>query len=363
MPSAELLFQPFEARNFALKNRIVMPSMTRAQAPGGVPSDMHVNYYARRARGGAGLILTEGVPPDHVWSFASPEMPIFHGEGLKGWKSVCDAVHAEGGKIMPQIWHIGGVRYPTTPDHIPRTTPSGIAPDGKLVGDPLTEEQLADLKDSFVRAAVHAKDLGFDGVEIHACHGYLLDLFLWDRTNVRADRWGGDLLKRVSFPAEIVRGARAAVGPDFPIFIRLSQWKEQDYGAKIAPTPKDLERLLGPIVDAGVDLLDCSTRRFWEPEFEGSDLNLAGWAKKITGLPTMTVGSVSLSTDVMSSFTGEEAKITPIDKLLERLEREEFDLVGVGRMLIADPDWPRKVREGRLSEVKPFDRSALNLLL
>ena len=223
----------------------------------------------------------------------------------------------------------------------------------------MTDEKLDDLKASFVRACVDAKRFGFDGVEIHACHGYLLDLFFWDRTNRRNDKWGGDYVDRASFPAQIAREARKAVGKDFPIFIRLSQWKQQDYACKLARTPKELEQFLAPIVDAGVDLIDCSTRRFWEPEFEGSPLNLAGWVKKVTGLPTMTVGSVSLSTDVMSSFTGEEAKITSIDALLERLEREEFDLVGVGRMLIADPLWPQKIREGRLHEIKPFTRDAL----
>ena len=359
MPSVDSLFEPVELPNLTLKNRIVMPSMTRGGAPGGIPNEKHVAYYARRAAGGAWLLLTEGVPPDHEWSFASPTMPTFHGEGLEGWRRVLDAVHAEGGKLMPQIWHIGGVAYADTPKDIPRTTPSGISPEGKVVGEPLTDEQLEDLKASFVRACINAKRYGFDGVEIHACHGYLLDLFFWDRTNKRGDKWGGDFIQRTSFPAQIVKDARAAVGKDFPIFIRISQWKQQDYEAKLAPTPKDLEQFLAPLVDAGVDLIDCSTRRFWEPEFEGSDLNLAGWAKKLTGLPTMTVVSVSLSTDVMSSFTGENAELTSIDALLERLEREEFDLVGVGRMLIADPEWPKKIRDGRLSELKPFRRDAL----
>ena len=363
MASVDLLYEPFETSNLTLKNRIVMPSMTRGQAPGGVPGDKQVAYYARRAAGGTGLILTEGVPPDHQWSFASPDMPVFHNHGLPGWKRVCDAVHAEGGKIMPQIWHIGGVQYPTTPGDIPRTTPSGISPEGKLVGKPLSDEELEDLKDSYVRAAIDAKQLGFDGVEIHACHGYMLDLFFWDRTNRRNDKWGGDYIERTSFPAEIARAMRAAVGKDFPVWMRLSQWKQQDYKCKLAANPKELEKFLQPLVDADVDVFDCSTRRFWEPEFEGSDLNFAGWVKKLSGKPTMTVGSISLSTDVMSSFTGEEASITSIDALLDRLEREEFDLVAVGRMLIADPDWPIKVREGRYHELKPFSReSVMNLV-
>jgi 2,4-dienoyl-CoA reductase-like NADH-dependent reductase (Old Yellow Enzyme family) len=129
-------------------------------------------------------------------------------------------------------------------------------------------------------------------------------------------------------------------------------------------TPQELERFLRPLVDAGVDVFHCSQRRFWEPEFAGSDLNLAGWTKKLTGKPAITVGSVTLNEDVMTSFaaTG-AADVTGIDSLLERLERDEFDLVAIGRSLIVNPTWPGIVRRGALDELRPFDRAVLGELV
>jgi 2,4-dienoyl-CoA reductase-like NADH-dependent reductase (Old Yellow Enzyme family) len=161
----------------------------------------------------------------------------------------------------------------------------------------------------------------------------------------------------------VIREARRAVGPAFPLALRFSQWKIADYNAKLANTPAELETFLRPLVDAGVDVLHCSTRRFWDPEFEGSDLNLAGWAKKLTGKPTITVGSVTLGADVMSSFgSPDSVHVTGIDPLLERLERGEFDLVAVGRALIANPEWAVKVKAGELQDLLPFDRAVLGTL-
>ena len=164
------------------------------------------------------------------------------------------------------------------------------------------------------------------------------------------------------FAAEILRAVRAAVGPDYPVIIRLSQWKQQDYAVKNAETPQLLEAWLQPLADAGADIFHCSQRRFWEPEFEGSDLNFAGWAKKLTGAPTITVGSVGLSGEFIAAFGGEGSQPASIDGLLERLERDEFDLVGVGRAILQDPEWVVKIRDGREDELKNFERSALGVL-
>ena len=109
-------------------------------------------------------------------------------------------------------------------------------------------------------------------------------------------------------------------------------------------------------MEAGIDCFDCSTRRFWEPEFEGSDLNFAGWTKKLTGLPTITVGSVGLTGEFVAGMGGEASEAAPIDGLIDRLEREEFDLVGVGRALLTDPEWPNKIRDGRLDELQAFQQ-------
>ncbi|MNM84860.1 hypothetical protein D3C81_969620 [compost metagenome] len=127
-------------------------------------------------------------------------------------------------------------------------------------------------------------------------------------------------------------------------------------------TPEALGEFLKPLADAGVDIFHCSTRRFWIPEFEGSDLNLAGWTRKLTGKPTITVGNVGLDGSEFQAFfakTDEVAQPSAIDGLLERLNNQEFDLVAVGRALLVDADWALKVRDGRLQDIKPFSRAAL----
>ena len=227
----------------------------------------------------------------------------------------------------------------------------------------MTEEEVADTIDAFAVAAKNAKELGFETIELHGAHGYLIDQFFWDGTNVREDAYGAkDLPGRARFAADILRAVRAAVGPDYPVIIRISQWKQQDYDVKLAKDPKALEAWLGALVDAGADILHCSQRRFWEPEFEGSDLNFAGWAKKLTGVPTITVGSVGLTGEFIAAFAGEGSKPASLDELLRRLDRGEFDLVGVGRALLQDPNWALKVREGRTDELQNFEREALATL-
>ena len=139
---------------------------------------------------------------------------------------------------------------------------------------------------------------------------------------------------------------RQLCGDEFPIILRISQWKLQDFDAKLARTPEELQRFLEPLVAAGVDLFHCSTRRFWEPEFDGSNLNLAGWVKRITGLPTISVGSVGLDEEFVTTFAGGTAGVVGIDNLLKRMEREEFDLIAVGRAQISNPDWVKLVGGG-----------------
>lgn len=123
-----------------------------------------------------------------------------------------------------------------------------------------------------------------------------------------------------------------------------------------------MEEWLAPLAGAGVDVFHCSQRRFWEPEFDGSSLNFAGWAKKLTGKPTITVGSVGLSGDFFGAFKGESAGVAELDDLLERLERGEFDLVAVGRALVSDPEWATKIMQQRYEELVGFDRNALSVL-
>ncbi|MCY1078742.1 NADH:flavin oxidoreductase [Archangium lansingense] len=361
--AADSLFRPFTHKSLTLKNRIVMAPMTRSFSPSGVPTSDVAAYYRRRAEGDVGLILSEGTVVNRPSAKNDPNVPNFHGEqALTGWKRVIDEVHAAGGKMGPQLWHVGSARNPmanwVAPP--PVDAPSGLSSPGKRFTEPMTDEAIADTIAAFGKAAGEAKRLGFDVVEIHGAHGYLVDQFFWAGTNERTDAFGGaTLAERSRFAAEVVKSIRAAVGKDMVVILRLSQWKQQDFTFKLAKTPEEMESWLTPLVEAGTDILHCSQRRFWEPEFEGSELNFAGWAKKLTGKPTITVGSVGLSGEFTAAFRGESSKPASLDNLLRRLEREEFDLVAVGRALLADPQWVRKVREDRHDELQDFHKEAL----
>ena len=364
------LFQPFETRGLTLKNRIVMAPMTRSLSPGGVPGEDVAEYYRRRAEGGVGLIMTEGTWIPHPSASNLPDAPRFYGDdALAGWARVLEQVHAAGGKIMPQLWHVGQIDRKASLGAIKhyRVGPSGmIGALGSSVTsqeDPSSAEEILEVAEAYVRAAVSAFELGFDGVELHAAHGYLFDQFFWHETNLRSDEYGGDLAKRTRLAVDVVRRIRSRTAPDFPIVLRISQWKQQNYDAKLADTPEALASFLAPLVEAGVDIFHCSQRRFWEGEF-GTDLNLAGWVKRLSGKPTITVGSVTLQQDIIASLHGAASGTqNNLSRLIEMLERGDFDLVAVGRALIVDPDWPKKIRAGLESDLIPYDPSALSKLL
>ncbi|MFE7277370.1 NADH:flavin oxidoreductase [Streptomyces sp. NPDC057623] len=358
------LNEPFTVGDLTVPNRIVMAPMTRTASPGGVPGPDVAEYYARRAAHQVGLIITEGTYVNRPAAGAYDNVPHFYGESaLAGWAHVVRRVHEAGGRIIPQLWHTGAARTATEP---PADVPSGIGLDGTPLGRAMTPRDIDDAVAAFAEAAATAERLGFDGVEVHGAHGYLIDNFLWSVTNRRTDRYGGDPASRARFGAEVVRAVRAAVSPGFPVFFRLSQWKVGQYEARTAQSPDELAQLLTPLADAGVDVFHGSTRRYWLPEFEGSALNLAGWMRKLTGRPAVTVGSVGMDQqygegDFTSGFTGPSG-VTGIDELVARLERDEFDLVAVGRSLLANPDWAALALRGELNRTVPYDPSVLQTL-
>ena len=373
MNSADLepLFRPFTLKSLTARNRIVMAPMTRTFAPLGVPGENVAAYYRRRAEADVGLILSEGTVINRPASSNHPNIPHFHGDkSLAAWKHVIEEVHAAGGKMGPQIWHAGSVKAAGTEwvPEAPVESPSGLVAPDVSRGIAMSEEDIADAVAAFAQAAADAKRLGFDVVEIHGAHGYLIDQFFWPATNLRTDRYAGPSIKeRSRFAVQVVGAIRAAVGPEFPIILRVSQWKQQDFATRLATSPEMMTDWLSPLVEAGVDILHCSQRRFWEPEFPEIDgengLNFAGWAKKLTGAATISVGSVGLSGDLLSAFSGESSTPTSLDGLVRRMDRGEFDLIAVGRALLGDSEWVKKIRQGDRAELKGFTPAALAALI
>ena len=377
---ADPLFEPVNIAGLRLRNRIVMAPMTRNFSPGGLPGENVVAYYRRRAAADMGLIITEGIGVDHRSALGAGSMnernvPVLHGEAVPMWHRVVEAVHAEGGMIVPQLWHMGPIRRAQTGPfpHAPSMRPSGIwGPSETAALDPgylaemvaptqpMSESDISDVIAAYARSAANAKLAGFDGVAIHGAHGYLIDSFFWSATNTRSDRWGGDLPGRARFGAAVVRAIRDAIGPDLPIIFRFSQWKLQDYDARTATTPHELGQLLSPLAAAGVSIFDASTRIFSKPAFPGSDLTLAGWAKKLTALPSIAVGGIGLSRDLQTSFALETHFVDNLDDVRSRIARGEFDLAAVGRGVLMDPEWVVKARTG--TAFKPFRLEAYGTL-
>ena len=355
-----MLFEPYKLKNLNLRNRVVMAPMTRNQSPGGIPTNEVVAYYSRRAKAEVGLIITEGIEVSHEASSAYPDVPrLDTKEAREGWKRVVNGIKENGGSVIAQLWHCGGFRKlgmqpnPEVPGH----TASGLVKPGKKVAHEMTLEDIKQTINAYASDAKYCEEIGFDGVEIHGAHGYLIDNFFWEGTNIRDDNYGGSIEKRSQFVSEIIQAVRSNISREFIVGLRFSQWKQHDFEAKLAHTTDDLKKVLLSPVESGLDYLHSSMRRFWESEFEGSEENLAYWTKKISNIPTIGVGSVGLDSDFIDMTA--PSKPANIDKAIDDISKEKYDLLAVGRALLSDHEWVLKMKEGRLKDVIPYSKEAL----
>ena len=225
------LFTPIELGSIALRNRIVMAPLTRNRAgAGNVPQDINVEYYAQRAS--AGLIVTEATPISEM-GHGYPATPGIHStDQVEGWKKVVSAVHAKGGKIVLQLWHVGRISHPSLlPGNALPVAPSAIKPAGQaftyqglqdfVTPRALEIDELPGIVRDYAQATRNALEAGFDGVEIHAANGYLLDQFLRDGTNKRSDAYGGSLDNRVRLLLEVTQAVVEVAGAD-RVGVRIS---------------------------------------------------------------------------------------------------------------------------------------------
>jgi 2,4-dienoyl-CoA reductase-like NADH-dependent reductase (Old Yellow Enzyme family)/thioredoxin reductase len=324
-----------------IKNRLVMAPMGSrlANEVGGV-SQRQIDYYSERAKGGVGTIIVEITGVESPVGVASPKTLTIHDDiYIGGHNDLVEAVHAFGAKIISQLGHVGRNRravygaQPVAPSAIPCTF-FGVIP------RELTVPEIEDIVGKFIEAAKRAKTAGYDGVELHGAHGYLIAEFMSATSNHRKDRYGGDLNGRMTFPLEIIRGIREEVGPDYPILFRFSADEFVDGGMNLEESKKVakiLER-------AGIDALDVSAgtydsmSRSIEPMSydQGWKIYLAESIKKVVKIPVIGVGQIR--TPEFAEGILEEGKV---------------DFVALGRSLLADPYWARKAREGRENEIIP----------
>lgn len=359
------LFEPWNHGNLHLRNRVVMAPMTRRKAePDGLVTEESVAYYARRAKGEVGLIISEGTALDDRHAYDTITVPRIETPAQwAAWKKVVDAVHAEGGAFAPQIWHTG--RLAADPIG-PSAGPGPQRADGTRRPDvrEMTEEDFAQVLNAYRNAAHGTLETGADALEIHGAHGYLLDSFLSPGTNQRTDAYGGTPENRMRFPLEVVRAIREVVGPGFPILYRFSQWKMDDYRELKFQAPGDLERWVLALREAGVDILHVSTRDATDPAWDAEGpRTLAGWAEQLSGLPTIAVGKVSVTLSMDESYGEKRSEIVSPTPWIDLIERGECSLLAVGRALIANPNWVPLVRSGDWEKLVPYDQSMLAELI
>ena len=358
----EQLFRPITIKGMTLRNRFIMPGMQRSWCVDGAPLPRMARYYRKRVEGGVPLIISESCAVAHPAATAQPLACRMDGTTAPAWKETIGAAREAGGHFLVQLWHEGALRN----DADGRTiSPSGLGYPGFRRGRAATAQDLDETVEAYTHSAVLAMEAGANGIELHCAHGFFLDQFLWAETNLREDEYGGArLVDRATLHARILRAIREACGEDFVISVRFSQWKEKDYAARIAQAPEELQEFLQLLEDAGADMFHASARRFWLPEWPDSERSIAGWTKHLSGKPTIAVGSAGLDRDVMQSFSeeGEAAGTMPetVRRMREGIAGAQFDLLAVGRSLIGDPDWVRKLEAGEIETIRPFHKSDIS---
>jgi len=337
------LFEPFELKHLTLKNRIVMASMgTNLSSPEGFVTDELISYYAERAEGGAGLIITELVTVDSPsGNGIERQLSIDDDKYIPGLRRLIERIHRHGSKIFVQLNHAGsrakpeitGMQFPVSASNVP----SCIV---KVEPKPLTPGEIGNLTHCFGVAARRAQEAGFDGIDLHFAHGYLLCQFLSSLTNKREDEYGGSLENRARFPLEVLKECRLVVEKNFPIIGKVTAHQYVSGGITIQEA-KAFSRLLE---ERGIDGIQVSggdpesADHFPVPPSyikRGCYVKLAGMIKETVNVPVIAVGRID-NAELANSI----------------LERGKADLVAMGRAFLADPDFPRKAREGKFREIR-----------
>jgi len=341
MPHFPNLFSPFKIGSMAVKNRIVMPAMEThlCDKEGFVTSEV-ISYYRARAKGGVGYITVENTSIDPAGRINDGMLCIHEDKYVDGLKRLVEEVHRVGGKVVIQLNHAGkeALAYFTGMESVsPSPIPSPLT---RTVPRELAIPEIEAIVDKFTRGAERVFRAGADGVEIHMAHGYLVCQFLSPESNIRTDRYGGDTEGRARFAVEIVQSIRSKVPKDFPVICRISADEYTEKGLKLEEG-KVIARLLESAGASALHVSACNSASavYNIPCYyleEGCFIHLASGIKSVVKVPVITVGRI------LRPEMAEEA-----------LKGGKADLVSMGRSLIADPYWPKKVEEGRLEDIRP----------
>ncbi|RUT31972.1 NADH:flavin oxidoreductase [Paenibacillus zeisoli] len=345
------LLSAFQLGSLPLPNRAALSPMTRTSAESnGLANDRMARYYARFAKGGFGLIITEGIYPDLLNSQSYKNQPgIANEEQAESWRPVIQAVHREGGRIIAQLMHAGAL---VQHNGFTPVAPSAVKPVGTMLEDhggsgeftvpkAMTISEIRKAIDNFAQAALRAKLVGFDGVEVHAANGYLLDQFITNYTNLRTDEYGGSTERRIRIVVEVLEAIRDVVGPEYTVGVRISQGKVNDIHHKWANGIEDAKTIFQKLGQAHPTYIHTTEYKAFAPAFADGGPTLAELAAKYGGVPVIANG-----------------KLGEPEKAEQLLTANSADLVAIGTSALVNSDWVNKLKEG--AELNHFDHRFLH---
>ena len=335
------LFQPIEIKGLKLKNRLVVPPMGSGfAAEDGSVTERLITYHEARARGGFSLITLEVTAVDGKEGKGSRhQLSIFDDRFIAGFKQLVDRVHKAGAKVGVQLYHPGRVTIPAYIGGLKPVGPSALPdPIWRQETRELTLEDIRRLVECFAQGARRAKEAGFDIVELHGAHGYLISQFMSGYANKRTDEYGGNFEGFIKFPVEIVRRIRQLVGPDFPVFFRISGDELVPMGRTIPESVEAAKRLVREgvdVIDVSIGVMESSAVTSAPPDMEqGFNAGMAAAFKKALSVPIIAVGRIN------------EPEIAE-----EIVSSGKADLIAIGRQSLTDPEWPNKIAEGRKGDI------------
>ena len=341
-PGLDKLFQPCNIGKLQLKNRVVMPPMgNNFGAEDGSVTLQQIDYYNERALGGPGLIITEMVSVDSpMGQRGIRQLRIDDDRFIPGLSRLAIQVHDSGGKMALQLCH-AGLLAASNNFVLQPVAPSPVEYYGKKVTEGLSKEEIKDIINHFIRGALRAKDAGFDGVEVHAAHSYLLAHFLSPYFNRRGDEYGGSVRNRVKILLEIIGGIRNAVGEDYPVWCRINGMEYGLEGGLTIDEAREIARMAEAAGSAAIHVTGgaygtySGYNRAGMGQPEGNLSELAGAIKKTVKIPVIAVGRINL-------------------QLAEKLLQEsKADLIAIGRAQIADPQLIKKAASGNFDDIRP----------
>ena len=335
------LFQPFKIGKMELKNRLVVPPMGTGFAnDDGSVSEQLIKYHERRAMGGFGLIIVEVSAIDGDRGLGSGhQLRIDHDGLIPGFKKLADTVHKYGTKLAVQAYHPGRSTFPFLMGGKAPVAPSDVPdPIYRQVPHALTIDEIKDLVEKFAQGARRVKEAGCDAAEFHGAHGYLISEFMSAYANKRTDEYGGGFEGFLRFPLEIVKRARELVGPEFPLLFRISADEMVELGRTVPESIEMMKRLVAAginAVDVSIGVPESSHYTSAPPDVQqGYNAERSVKFKQALSIPVLVAGRIN------DPAVAEEI-----------IKSGKADLVHIGRQSLTDPDWPTKVRQGRVKDI------------